>query len=266
MKHDGDKSNKRRKVLLKPIFLYSLAILTLCVGLLYVVFAKDVSNILNNFDFLMSVVLRAAIAYFFIEVAGFLHSYRKERPYRPTANERQDVIASAAEEISEEQMKEAPQDTPDQGLLGVEVKRPEPIPQMDDLVCRESKQKQEESTPASPSQVHFGFHGGDSAMREILDIIDGARQGPIFLVPVNDGILIGEKIREGQYLAFPRKEWLTETDLKYSPIAVCFQIDKLSYGAQKIKVQCDKEAILNREQGGLYKVIRKGHLIVENTV
>lgn len=262
MEHDTNTFNKRRKVSAKSLPLYVFAALILAAVLLCAASAKDVSSLLSNLDRLASILLKAALTYFFFEGAKFLCRHRKQPPRRPVKERgnMQKAAAPAAAEPPDDQAKSiSAQPVPEpQARQTEEPKLPDSCPSENVPPGKEPVYGHAEERIPAPQPICFDFQDTVYA----LDIIDGKCQGPIFLVPADKGLLMGVKNKKGSYLTSLNEEYLTETDLRYSPVATCFEITGLARVRQKAKVRCDRPAVLTEVENGLYEITEKGQLTV----
>lgn len=266
MEHERNKFDKRGKRFVKAVPLYGLAILILADLLLCTGLKKDISDTLSNLDRGISILLKIAISYFFFEAVSFLHRYQKQPPHSP-AEKRDDVTKSAAStvaKLSDDSMHSISARMPPEPA-GRQAEEAAPfnsslsknVPTTKESVCDQV----EKHIPVQ-QQIYLDFQD----TRQALDIIDGKRQGSIFLIPASRGSLIGFKSEKGSYLVLPYEEYLTETELRYSPVTACFEITGLTHVRQKVKVHCERPAILTETRDGLYEIAKKGQLTVVSVI
>lgn len=274
MKNDTNVSNKSIKKLRRVLLLSicGFVALILIVGLLYVTLGENSPHILANFNSFASIVLKVTIAYFFIETGGFLHSYRRPAPYlhKEKREEKQNCIVpetgmAPAESVSKEQKKAQQVVQNQQVVQDRQVYKPRPsiiFPQPEGTTDKVAANRQAEKHLTPAYKIRFSLFGTEADKKKAIDIIEGTRQGTIFLTPSDEGVLIGDSGQGDQYIVYPYEEWLTETELRYSPIAACFEIDGPTCEGQKAKVRCDEPAILIKEKNGMYGIFKRGLLSV----
>lgn len=265
MKQDTNAFNKHK------MLLYSFVSLILIAMLLYATFGKAGSRFLSSLDCLASAILKIALTYFLIEVA-LLHRHRRQSPHRLFAKKqkgKRNTAVSVTKKSSEE-AKKIPPTSPAFGFMDTQIDKLQPLDY--DLhyagasVLKEPVYDQDEKHADSLQQLSFSFQDSDLSTRVALDIIDGIRQGQIILTPADKGEVTGREIMDGQYSVYPSEDCLTETELRYSPVAACFEINGSTCTGQQVKVSFDKPAILTKIEGELYKIAEKGLLTVISTI
>lgn len=270
MGYDTNISKPRKRKVSKGWPLLGVAALVLATSLFCTLFWEETSGVFTNLDRLASIALKAMLAYLCAEAAGFLRSHRKRLPHWPTkrGSGKPAAAAPTAAKCPDEK-REAPWESavpepliqPAPELLSAQGGELEPYiaPFASDELGAEGPQYSEGEKYADPvKQLWFSFHNENQA----LDIIDRTRQGPILLKRANKGVLMGNEIGDGQYAVQPGEECLTENELRYSPLTVCFEVIGYSHTGQKARVRCEKLAILAERADGLYEIAEKGQLTV----
>lgn len=250
----------------KTLPLYGFAVLILAALLLCAGSQKDISNILSNLDYLVSILLKAALTYFFFEAASFLRRHQKQslrRPIKRRDNVIKDTTSTTAEPFNDNMnsISIQPASMP-QARQAEETKLLDSSPRKNVPTTTESVCGQVEERIPVPQPICLDFQ---DTMRA-LDIMDGKRQGPICFIPTHKGPLVGIRNEKGSYSVSLNEEYLTEAELRYSPVATCFEITGLAHVRQKAKVRCDRPAILTEIEDGLYEIAEKGQLTVVSII
>lgn len=266
MEHETNTFDERGTAFAEALLLYGFAILVLAALLLCAAFEKDISSILRNLDCGVSILLKVAVSCFLFEAAGFLRRYQKQslrRSAEKRDNATKSAVSAAAESFDDSMNSGWVQMTYEsRARQDEEAKPPDSFPRTNIPTTKESVCGQIEKRIPAQQRIYLDFQD----TRRALDILDGRRQGPIFLVPASKGSLTGCKNKEGSCLVLPYEEYLTETELRYSPVTACFEITGLTHVRQKVKVHCERPAILTETRDGLYEIAKKGQLTVVSVI
>lgn len=240
--------------------------------------AKDISGFIRDLDRLASVFLKAAVAYFFIQAAGMLPFMRKgwqSRSPEKRSGKRQTTLSTPPE--PDEKRPEAVPKKPEPASKDMQVaKGGSRLSEQSEFPFesrslaidmpreKESSASRDELSPVpvekreyteSP-KMQFDFKDRKSS----LNNVDCKNTGLVCLMQVDEGDLEGTEVESNIFYVWPKKEYLTESDLRYSAVTACFRVNPLSRPGKRIQVRCDKPAVLCKTGINSYELIEKGAL------
>lgn len=228
------------------------------------IFAKlfEVLIVLND---IATLILKVACIYFFIAATRLLEHCRSVEKFRQSSKresenrkkETSESCLSIASDVGEtiqniyyEREKES---------FNSDVAQSDAT--NSDLQATEVKQEAEEYQQEEP--VCFDLQDEIKAMR----IMEGdIQRGTIYFVKAINGALKGIQIHDGRYQVYPKMQEITESELNYSSIKVCFELDRrVTYG-KRFKIHFDQPAILVEKGKEVYVIQEKGKLTVIDTI
>lgn len=127
-----------------------------------------------------------------------------------------------------------------------------------ELVTQNHTQNNVRSLSPEKNNLYFYFNVKDD--KELRDFLNGSVR-PRF-IHSDSGPLKGVWTRNRRYEVVPTSEELTEGELNYSPIKLCFRIRQGIESGKKVKVHVARPAILYMNTEGTFQIEEAGDLEV----
>lgn len=254
------------------------------------VFAQ-LSNIIDGLDRLATAILKISCSYLLIEGAMFLIYYRntedkhRQRGKKKVGQKKRETSGDTPKRVYDVEKDhqsirrtetEQPLSSFDrQGATQITKQSPSisafsdtSITHIATQTCeitgdsREHKQKYQ-MTGQQEELVYFDFQDESKA----LEIMKGdVRQGPIYFKELSSGPLEGSKVDDICYSVCPKMQEITESEINYSAIRACFEIDKNASFGKRFRIRVNQPAYLAKGDGNIYSIFKKGKLAVTDTI
>lgn len=252
------------------------------------VFAQ-LSNILDGLDRLATAILKISCSYLLIEGAMFLIHYRKaedklrqcdkkkvgQRKALGDTPKRASDVEKDYQSIRRTKTEQPLNSADRQGFTSLTKQSPDfaafsdtSTTHMATQMCgikgdsRAHKQKYQ-GTDQQGDLAYFDFQDESKA----LEIMRGdVSQGPIYFTELSSGPLEGTKVSDACYSVCPKMQEITESEINYSAIRACFDINKNSSFGKRFRIRVDQPAYLVKKGGNVYSIMSKGKLAVIDTI